>query len=72
MPVKGGECGCDKKGGAKKGAKKASKKGAKKPTPYNIFMGTEIKRLKTLAQYKNVKHIDIFKKAAENWSSKNK
>ena len=51
MPVKGGECGCDKKGGAKKGAKKASKKGAKKPTPYNIFMGTEIKKLKTLAKY---------------------
>lgn len=62
MPVKGGECGCNKKGGAKKGAKKQS--------PYNKFMSSEIKRLKKLPQYKNAKHTDVFKQAAQNWSSK--
>jgi hypothetical protein len=60
MPVKGGDCGCDKKGGAKK------------LTPYNKFMSSEMKRLKKLAQYKNTSHNEIFKIAAKNWSNNKK
>lgn len=52
-------------GGAKKKVKKAKTK--RKPTAYNIFMKSEIKKVKKANP--SISHIEAFKRAAGNWKS---
>ena len=42
--------------------------GKRKKTPYNIFMGKELKRLKKVKP--NMDHKQRFKEAAQNWKNK--
>ncbi|KAI7863250.1 uncharacterized protein EV154DRAFT_534834 [Mucor mucedo] len=45
---------------------KVIKKSAKKMTPYNLFMKTELGRVKETTP--GITHKDAFKQAAQNWA----
>jgi len=68
MAAGGSNCNCESNnqdGGAKR--KKTSTK-KRKLSPYNIFMKTEIKKVKK--NDPKLSHQQAFKKAAGNWSKK--
>ena len=50
------------------GGKNRRKRGKRKPTAYNIFMKSEIKKVKKANP--SISHIEAFKRAAGNWKSK--
>ncbi|KAI8645533.1 hypothetical protein BD408DRAFT_65612 [Parasitella parasitica] len=45
---------------------KISKKGSRKASAYNVFIKSEIAKVKK--EYPEMSHKDVFKKAASNWS----
>tara|TARA_B100000795_G_scaffold269733_1_gene260115 strand:+ start:2808 stop:2996 length:189 start_codon:yes stop_codon:yes gene_type:complete len=62
MPTSGGNnCNCDSQNG---GGRK------RKPTKYNLYMKSEIKKLK--GANPKITHQEAFKKAANNWSANKK
>ena len=65
MPTGGSNCNCNNQEG---GAKRKTSTKKSKLSPYNIFMKTEIKKVKK--ENPKLTHQQAFKKAAGNWSKK--
>jgi hypothetical protein len=65
MPTGGSECGCAQDGGKRKKKAASKKRGL---SDYNIFMKTEIQKVKK--EFPKLTHQQAFKKAAGNWKSK--
>jgi hypothetical protein len=65
MATGGSNCNCNNQEG---GAKKKTSTKKRKLSPYNIFMKTEIKKVKK--DNPKLSHQQAFKKAAGNWGKK--